>query len=107
MGTAQHKEKPPSGTRNGPTTNTRALRATRTAMEQLSTLTGRYADGVSGLERAEDGWLLNVEIVELERIPQSTSVLGSYKVHADDDGNVRSYQRTRRYYRNQAGDRCP
>ncbi|HEY9475048.1 MAG TPA: gas vesicle protein [Mycobacteriales bacterium] len=88
----------------GTAVDTEALRASRTAMDQLSALTGRDADSVSRLERVEDGWLLNVEVIELERIPQSTSVLGSYQVHTDDDGNITAYQRTRRYYRNQAGN---
>lgn len=73
--------------------------------EQLRQLTGRAADGVSRLERTEDGWLLQVEVVELDRVPQSTSLLASYEVHADGDGNVQSYQRVRRYSRNQAGER--
>jgi Gas vesicle synthesis protein GvpO. len=102
MGTAQRARS--VSVRRGQAADTRALRASRTAMDQLSTLTGRDADSVSRLERTEDGWLLNVEVVELERIPQSTSVLGSYQVHTDTDGNITAYQRTRRYYRNQAGD---
>lgn len=107
MGTAQRKEGRPAGTSDGPAVDARVLHATRTAMDQLSTLTCRDADGITRMERAEDGWLLHVEIVELERIPQSTSVLGSYQVCIDDDGNITSYKRTRRYYRNQAGERCP
>lgn len=82
--------------------DTDAMQVARTAMDQLAMLTGRDADTVSGLERTDDGWLFQVEIVELERIPQSTSVLGSYQVQADDHGNVTAYVRTRRYYRNQA-----
>lgn len=76
----------------------------RKAMEQLCGLTGREADTVSGLEHTDEGWRLQVEVVELERIPQSTSVLASYEVMVDDRGELIRYERTRRYFRNQAGD---
>lgn len=78
--------------------------ASRTAMDQLSTLTNRATEGVSGLEQEEDGWLFQIEMVELERIPESTSVLATYETHTDEAGNVMAYKRTRRYTRNQAGD---
>lgn len=88
--------------RNGqPTTPVQAVRA---AMEQLSQLTGRPADSVSGLERTDDGWRLEVDIVELERVPASTSVLATYDVQLDQHGTLTGYRRTRRYFRNQAGD---
>jgi hypothetical protein len=41
-------------------------------------------------------------MVELERIPHSTDMLSSFDVSVDGDGNVVSYQRTRRYLRDQA-----
>ena len=73
-------------------------------MAQLSKLTGRTAEGVSRLEHDDDGWILQVELLELDRIPDTTSVLASYETRTDDDGNVLAYQRTRRYTRNQAGE---
>ncbi|WP_342669249.1 gas vesicle protein [Actinocatenispora sera] len=77
-----------------------ALAASRQAMTQLAELTGRTPDSVSALEPTDDGWRFRVEIVELERIPQTTSVLASYEVDADPDGNVVSYRRLQRYTRN-------
>ncbi|GIL27830.1 gas vesicle protein GvpO [Actinocatenispora comari] len=84
-----------SSERRGP-----ALAASREAMAQLAELTGRTPDSVSALEPTDDGWSFQVEIVELERIPQTTSVLASYQVDADPDGNVLSYRRLHRYTRN-------
>lgn len=100
--TEESSQAPTRRRRSGNSTGTDAMQATRTAMDQLAQLVGRTSDSVSRLERTEAGWSFQVEIVELERIPQSTSVLGSYTVETDDDGNVQSYGRTRRYYRNQA-----
>ncbi len=77
----------------------------RRAVHQLSTFTNREIEGVSRLERGDDdGWVLQIELVELDRIPDSTSVLASYEARTDEDGNVLSYRRCRRYTRNQAGE---
>lgn len=74
----------------------------REARRELEQLTGRPVDSVTSARRDGDGWVLELEVVELERIPASTSVLGSYRVSVDPDGQVDGYERTYRYYRNQA-----
>lgn len=71
----------------------------RSAAEQLAQLLGRPPDSVSSLKPNEDGWVAQVEVVELERIPDTTSVMASYKVTLDEDGELISYERTRRYTR--------
>lgn len=76
----------------------------RAAAQQLCELTGREPDTTSGLQRTDNGWLVHVEVVEVARIPDSTSVMASYEVEVDTDGALISYRRARRYYRNQAGD---
>ena len=75
----------------------------RAAAEQLTEISGAEPDSISGLERGEDGWLVRVEVVEVARIPDSTSVMASYQVVVDDNGTLQSYRREHRYYRNQAG----
>ena len=65
----------------------------------LSSLTGLDVDTVSGLEKTGDDWKVVVETVELKRIPNSSDVLASYAVVADDKGDIVSYRRTRRYLR--------
>ncbi|MFC9585634.1 gas vesicle protein [Streptomyces yangpuensis] len=76
-----------------------AASAMRSAAEQLAQLLGRPPDSVSSLKPTEDGWMAQVEVVELERIPDTTSVMASYKVALDEDGELISYERTRRYTR--------
>jgi hypothetical protein len=78
--------------------------AVREAREQLGELIGREVESVVGMDRNEDGWHVTVQVVELERIPNSTDVLGIYEVTLDDGGDVTGYRRTRRYYRSQASD---
>ncbi|MET9887553.1 gas vesicle protein [Streptomyces sp. NPDC006430] len=76
-----------------------AASAIRSAAGQLAQLLGRTPDSVSSLKPTEDGWEAQVEVMELERIPDTTSVMASYKVALDPDGQLVSYERTRRYTR--------
>ncbi|MGW5347341.1 gas vesicle protein GvpO [Streptomyces sp. HUAS TT3] len=76
-----------------------AAAAMRAAAEQLAELLGRRPESVSSLKPTDEGWEAVVEVVELERIPDTTSVMGSYRVELDDRGELISYERTRRYSR--------
>ena len=79
----------------------RPAEVVRRAIEQMRELTGRTVEGVLGLEKGDDGWIVTIEVVELRRVPDSTDVLGSYAVAVDSRGELQEYRRTRRYYRSQ------
>jgi len=87
-----------SGRRSGPD----AQAVIRSAQTQLADLTGRAADTVSAIERTEDGWRVEVELVELERVPATTNILATYEVELDADCALVGYRRLRRYFRNAA-----
>lgn len=78
---------------------TTAPKIAQRAKEQLAQLTGLKPDTVSALSKDEQGWHVTVELVEMKRIPTATDVLASYQALLDDEGNLLSYQRTRRYLR--------
>jgi hypothetical protein len=69
------------------------------AAQQLVELTGRDVEGVTALERTDDGWLVEVEVLEVRRIPDTTDVLGTYELTLDEDGEIDGYRRLRRYVR--------
>ena len=73
------------------------------AAEQLLELTGREVEGVTGLERTDDGWTVEVEVVEVRRIPDTTDVLALYELTVDSDGDLEGYRRLRRYGRGVPG----
>jgi hypothetical protein len=77
--------------------------ATR-AVEQMGELLGRPIEGVTGLEKDGDDWKVTIEVLELERIPTTTDVLGSYEVTLDAEGELTGAQRTRRFARGEAGE---
>ncbi|MCP2168054.1 gas vesicle protein GvpO [Goodfellowiella coeruleoviolacea] len=81
---------------------TKVARCVRIAREQFGEITGYHPESVSGLRRTEDGWLIQFEVVELERIPDTMSLLATYQVELDEDGDLVGYQRVRRYPRGQA-----
>jgi hypothetical protein len=74
------------------------------AARQLLEMTGRDAEGVIGLEKTEDGWRIEVEVLEVRRIPETTDVLALYELTVDADGDLEGYRRMRRYTRGSAGE---
>jgi hypothetical protein len=52
---------------------------------------------VTGARRTNDGWSVLIDVVELERVPQSTNLLATYRVDTDDRGRLVSYERLRRF----------
>ncbi|MFE6161232.1 gas vesicle protein [Streptomyces sp. NPDC056486] len=74
----------------------------RTARTQLAELTGMAAESVSSFEQTEDGWTLEIEVLELTRVPDTMSLLASYQVECDPQGELLGYRRTRRYERGRA-----
>ncbi|HEX5115294.1 MAG TPA: gas vesicle protein GvpO [Pseudonocardiaceae bacterium] len=68
------------------------------AVQEFVSLVGEPAYRMTGVRRLDDGgWSVLVDVVELERIPQSTSLLATYRVDVDDRGRLVSYERLRRF----------
>jgi hypothetical protein len=89
---------------DGARKRTSPMRVAAVALEQLAALTGRPSEGVVGIERDEDEWVVEIEVLELRRIPNTTDVLARYRVTADDSGEVTGYHRMQRYVRGAAGE---
>ncbi|MBU0703243.1 MAG: gas vesicle protein [Chloroflexi bacterium] len=71
------------------------------AKKELAELTGLEPGTVSALRKDEEGWHVNVDMVEMKYVPDTGDVLAVYEALLDDQGNLISYQRTRRYHRGQ------
>jgi len=72
----------------------------------MEELFGKPVEAVSGFEQSNGdgdskGWTVTLELLELERIPDTTSLLGTYEATLDADGNLLGARRVRRYPRNQ------
>jgi hypothetical protein len=77
----------------------------RGARAQLAELTGLTPESVSSFEQTEDGWSLEVEVLELARVPDTMSLMASYQVELDPEGQLTGYRRARRYERGRADAR--
>ncbi|MFD6343018.1 gas vesicle protein [Streptomyces sp. NPDC060131] len=65
--------------------------AMRKAVGQLAELLQREPGSVSALKATDDGWTADVEVVEIEKIPDTTSVMASYRVSLGDQGRLVGY----------------
>ena len=78
----------------------RLAEISESAVTEFAKLSGYQPDRVSGARPDEAaGWSLLVDVVELERVPETTSVLATYRVDTDKSGHVRSFERLRRFTR--------
>jgi len=69
------------------------------AMTTVEELTGYQPEAVTGLEWDGELWQVTVDVLELERIPNTMDLLASYVVQLDEEGNLRGYKRTSRFQR--------
>lgn len=66
---------------------------------QLDRLVGLPVESVVGIEPEEGGWRVMLDVLELEKIPQTADVLATYEVELDRNGELRRFERIRRYVR--------
>ncbi|KUO19991.1 gas vesicle protein [Streptomyces dysideae] len=78
------------------------------ARAQLAELTGMTTETVSSFEQTEDGgWALEIEVLELARVPDTMSLLAGYQVDLDPEGRLTGYRRLRRYERGRSDAHRP
>ncbi|WP_245922533.1 gas vesicle protein [Nocardia nova] len=76
-----------------------AAQAAGVAVECLAELTTKPLQGVTSVEPTDDGWLVEIEVLEDRRIPSSADIMATYQVEIDFDENLLAYRRTGRYHR--------
>ena len=78
-----------------------AAEAAQAALDQLASLTGKQTASVTAIAPTDDGWDVEVEVLEERRIPSTMDVLAVFEAQLDTGGDLVSYRRTRRYTRGQ------
>ncbi|MBH0118164.1 gas vesicle protein [Rhodococcus sp. HM1] len=76
-----------------------AAEVARFAVEYLTELTTKDPQGVTSVSPSDDGWTVEIEVIEDRRIPSTADMLALYEVRLDPDGELLSYRRTKRYGR--------
>ncbi len=92
-----------TGPRSRAAARTGPAHAAHLACEQLERLIAHPSEGASAVERVDEGWSVAVDVLEVARIPDTTSLLATYEVRLDQDGELAGYRRIRRYQRGSAG----
>jgi hypothetical protein len=99
---ADQDESPADGQRRPAGRGRKAMtagEAAKAALREIAALTAKQPEGVTEVERTEDGWTVGIELVEDQRIPSSSDILAIYETTIDADGELLSYRRVRRYAR--------
>ena len=65
------------------------------AKSQLAEVTGLKPVTVTGTFKDEQGWHIELDMLEMPRIPPATDLLGDYDVLVDEDGNIMKFERKR------------
>lgn len=76
-----------------------AATAGRAGLRHVLDLTGKDVEGVTAVRPANDGWTVEVEVVEDHRVPSSGDTLAIYAVDLDSHGGLVSYARARCFKR--------
>jgi len=63
------------------------------AQEDFARLSKMPVDGVIGLSKTEEGWVVLLEALERRAIPDTMDVLGVYEVRLDGEGNLLGFDR--------------
>jgi hypothetical protein len=74
------------------------------AARQFAELSSKTVEGVTGLHRTDDGWVVELDVLELRRVPETTDVLATYEITVGSSGELEGYRRVHRYVRGQAED---
>ncbi|WP_431964168.1 gas vesicle protein [Actinacidiphila sp. bgisy160] len=77
-------------------------KAARTACDWLQSFIVHRIESVCAVRRTEDGWCVAVDVLEVPRIPDTTSLLATYEVELDGAGRPAEYRRVCRYHRGTA-----
>ncbi|WP_067714181.1 gas vesicle protein GvpO [Nocardia yamanashiensis] len=81
-----------------------AAAAAGAGVRHIAELTGKEILGATGVQPVDDGWQVEVEVLEDTHIPSSEDILALYQVDLDTSGNLLSYRRIRRGKRCVIGD---
>ena len=63
------------------------------AQEDFARLSKIPVDGVVGLSKTDEGWVVSLEGLERRAIPDTMDVLGLYEVRLDNEGNLLGFDR--------------
>ena len=84
------------------TTAVNMVELAKRAKEQLARVSGFVPVAVVGSYRDEEGWHVTVDMLELERVPKATDIIGTYVAVLDERGDLVKFEKKRSHLRGEA-----
>jgi hypothetical protein len=66
----------------------------RMALPLIESILNRKPEGITSLSAEENGWKVNVEVLERKAVPDTQDILSTYELKLTGDGEVTGYKRT-------------
>lgn len=63
--------------------------------KEFTGLTNLPVDGITGLNKSDETYVVSLEALERKAIPDSMDVLGLYEIRLDNEGNFLTFERKR------------
>ncbi|MBU3999854.1 gas vesicle protein [Patescibacteria group bacterium] len=67
---------------------------TEKAKKELVSLTEFKSPNAIGAKKEGNEWVITIELIEKESIPDGMDILGTYEVRVDQSGSILNYKRT-------------
>jgi len=66
----------------------------RMIQPMIEGLLNRKPEGITSLSAEDEGWKVNVEVLERKAVPDTQDILGTYELKLKGDGELIAYKRT-------------
>jgi hypothetical protein len=76
-----------------------AREAGEAGLRHITAIVTKNVEQVTSVRPADDGWTVEVELLDARHIPSSSDTLALYEIEIDPEGELRSYRRTAQYSR--------
>ncbi len=66
----------------------------KTALSMTESLLNKKSEGITSVSGGDDGWKVNVEVLERKAVPDTQDILSTYELKLTSDGELTGYKRT-------------
>lgn len=66
----------------------------RMTLPLIESILNKKPEGITSLSTEDDGWKVNVEVLERKAVPDTQDILGTYELKLTGNGELIGYKRT-------------
>ncbi|VVB93714.1 Gas vesicle synthesis protein GvpO [uncultured archaeon] len=66
----------------------------KTALTLTESIVNKKAEGITSMSAEDNGWKVNVEVLERKAVPDTQDLLSTYELKLNGDGEITGYKRT-------------